>query len=100
MEDNKQTVVRKTNEIEEITPEQQRLYSTVITLVNEKKYYEVEDALEQLFLSDYEANGEQMGEILKLLAENKSRISECFGYNTFLLAVLHSMIHFVIHQLK
>ena len=89
-----QTVVRRTNESEELTPEQQQLYTNVITLLKQEKYYEVEEALEQLFLSDYDASGDQIGEILKLMAEKKNRIYDCFAYNTFLLAVLHSMIQF------
>ena len=79
---------------EEISEEQMKIYNKVKTVITEKKYLEVEDALEELFLSEYSANGKQMGEILQLLVDHKHRIYEVFGYSTFHLAVLHSMHQF------
>ena len=96
-EENKQTNPQQNPTEEETKPideNQMKIYNNVLTILKEKRFLDVENALEELFLSEYEANGKEVGEILQQLSENKHRIHEVFGYNTFLLAVLHSLHQF------
>ena len=80
--------------MEENNQEQQQLYINVIEILQKKQYLELEEALEQLFLSDYDASTKEIGEIIYLLNESCERSGDVIAYNPFLLTVLHSLHQF------